>query len=204
MKKLPLAPNGIFYSRQGEGHLRGFPMVFVRLAGCSIGCPSCDTDYSVDMKLDLDYILNEVRVCSPSEWRDRWVWITGGEPTDHDLVPLIRCMKEAGYSVAVATAGHRRFVPTVDWLSVSPHTPDSWAQQYGHEVKLVPGLNGYSIEDFLKARPDDETDFWYRSVPPLWKDGREDEASLATCLEFLDAHPNWALSRQDHKHWSLP
>ena len=204
MKKLPLAPKSVFFTLQGEGHLRGFPCVFVRLGGCSIGCPSCDTDYKVDSKLLPADILGKVKDVTPEKWRDRWVWITGGEPTDHDLVPLIRLLKGAGYSVAVATAGHKRFTPTVDWLSVSPHTPSSWNQQYGHEIKIVPGLNGYSIEDFLEARPDDETDFWYRYVQPLWKDGKEDEDSLAQCLAFIAQHPNWALSRQDHKYWELP
>ena len=204
MKRYPLAPHPVFFSLHGEGHLRGFPMVFVRLAGCSVGCPGCDTDYSVDTKQSTADILEAVKQATPPAWRDRWAWITGGEPTDHDLVPLIRELKAAGYSVAVATAGHRRFVPTVDWLSVSPHTPGSWVQQYGHEVKLVPGLNGYALEEFMAARPDSQTDFWYRYTQPLWVDGKEDPDSLAACLEFLRTRPNWALSRQDHKHWCKP
>lgn len=43
--KYPLSLNPIFWTIQGEAHLRGFQMCFVRLAGCSVGCEHCDTDY---------------------------------------------------------------------------------------------------------------------------------------------------------------
>ena len=42
--------------------------------------------------------------------------------------------------IALATSGCRRFIPPVDWLSVSPHDYET-QQLYGHEVKLVDGLN---------------------------------------------------------------
>jgi organic radical activating enzyme len=42
---LPIAPNGIFRTIQGEGALMGVPMIFVRLAGCSIGWDVMGADY---------------------------------------------------------------------------------------------------------------------------------------------------------------
>lgn len=33
-----LAPEGVFWTLQGEGALQGTPMAFVRLAGCSVKC----------------------------------------------------------------------------------------------------------------------------------------------------------------------
>lgn len=201
--KYPLSPNPIFYTLQGEGHLRGFPAVFVRLAGCSVGCHACDTDYTVDTRVDVEDIAYQAKLASPAGWRDRWVVITGGEPTDHDLRPLVRVLKSHGFSTVLNTAGHRRFVPPVDWLSVSPHDPGKWVQLYGNEVKIVPGLNGFKIEEFLEAHPDSETDFMYRYVQPLWRDGQEDPDSLRECKKFLRTHPNWALSRQDHKYWNV-
>lgn len=38
--------NEIFYSIQGEGRHTGMPAVFLRLAGCTMGCSFCDTKYA--------------------------------------------------------------------------------------------------------------------------------------------------------------
>ena len=201
--KYPLPTNPIFWTIQGEAHLRGFQMCFVRLAGCSVACPNCDTDYRRQDFATAEEIAIRADEVTPATTRDRWVWITGGEPTDHNLIPLITALRAKRFSIAVATSGHRRFIPPVDWLSISPHDPAKWVQTYGNEVKIVPGLNGFSIDDFLAAHPDDQTDFMYRYVQPLSIGKREDPESLRTCLEFVKTHPNWSLSRQDHHYWNV-
>jgi organic radical activating enzyme len=175
--KYPLASNPIFWTLQGEGHLRGFQMCFVRLAGCSVGCPHCDTDYRKQETATAEEIAARADDITPKNARDRWVWVTGGEPTDHNLIALIGALRRRRFSIAVASSGHRRMIPPVDWLSISPHDPSKWVQTYGNEVKIVPGLNGFSIEDFRAAHPDDQTDFMYRYVQPLsiGKQGRPGE-----------------------------
>jgi 7-carboxy-7-deazaguanine synthase len=203
-KRYPIAPNGIFWTIQGEGHLRGFQMGFIRLGGCSVGCPQCDTDYSVDRKMTPGEISVECFQKFPHD-RDTWVWITGGEPADHDLRPLLNKMKLMGYSTAVATSGAKRVVPPVDWLSISPHSSDpaKFQQRYGNEIKIVDGLNGLNLDEW-SSRWDREVDFMYRYVQPLARpDGTEDPESLQRCLAFLKKHPRWALSRQDHKYWGV-
>lgn len=198
-----LSPNPIFWTLQGEGHLRGFQMAFVRLAGCSVGCAECDTDYGVAERAELDGIVERVSSVTPAKSRDRWVWITGGEPTDHDIGPLLRSLKSAGFSTALATSGVRRFIPPVDWLSVSPHE-NELAQRYGSEIKLADGLSGLDLEDWHSRNPDDTTDFMYRYAQPLSIGGVESSSSLARCLAFVRRRPNWSLSRQDHRHWGVP
>lgn len=207
----PLAPNPIFWTLQGEGHLRGFQMCFVRLGGCSVGCPNCDTNYRPKEKATAEEIAERADAVTPKTARDRWAWITGGEPTDHDLAPLISALRAKRFSIAVATSGHRRVIPPVDWLSVSPHDPSKWVQTYGSEVKIVPGLNGFGIEDFLEVHPDSQTDYLYRYFSPLSiptgevVNGRsvmqESPVSLQACLQALKSRPNWSLSRQDHLYW---
>jgi len=199
----PLAPNPIFWTIQGEGHLRGFQMAFLRLAGCSVGCPGCDTDYRVARRADVATIVRQVEEVTPSSSRDKWVWITGGEPTDHDLRPLLSALKSEGFSTALATSGVRRFIPPVDWLSVSPHDYET-QQLYGSEVKLVVGLNGLDPVAWQAKFPDDRTDFMYRYVQPAWIHGMEDAVGIEECLSFLRTRPNWAMSRQDHKLWGVP
>jgi len=183
--------------------MRGSQMCFVRTAGCSVGCPSCDTDYRRQEFATDEQIAARVDQLTPREARERWVWITGGEPTDHDLAPLIAALRARHFSIALATSGHRPAAIAVDWLSVSPHDPAKWVQTSGQEMKIVPGLNGFSIQDFRNAHPDEETDFRYRYVQPLSIRKQEDPASLRTCLEFVKANPNWSLSRQDHHYWNV-
>ncbi len=201
--RYPLSRNPIFWTIQGEGHMRGLQMCFLRLAGCSVGCPGCDTDYRKNEIATLEQIVQRVEEAIPSAARERWVWLTGGEPTDHNLAPLIEALRAKGCRIALATSGHRQVVVTVDWLSVSPHHPSKWVQTRGDEMKVVPDLNGFAIEDFRRAHPDETTDFRYRFVQPLSIGKAEDPASLRTCLEFVQAHPNWGLSRQDHHYWDV-
>ena len=39
----------IFKSIDGEGIRAGFPVTFIRLAGCNLRCEYCDTTYSYDV-----------------------------------------------------------------------------------------------------------------------------------------------------------
>ena len=41
-----LEVHSIFYTLQGEGPFCGSPAIFIRLAGCNLQCPGCDTDYT--------------------------------------------------------------------------------------------------------------------------------------------------------------
>ena len=199
-----LAPNGVFWSHQGEGHLRGFGMVFIRLAGCSVGCGNCDTDYTLEFRHEAGTLAWLADQQVSRLVKDRWAWITGGEPADFALAPLIHALHEKRFSVAVATSGHKRLIPPVEWLSVSPHAVPEFKQTYGNEIKLVDGLNGLDLDEFIRAYPDETTDFFYRYVQPLSVNGVEMPDSLARCKQFLMHNPNWALSRQDHHVWGLP
>jgi 7-carboxy-7-deazaguanine synthase len=204
VKRYALSPNPIFWSLQGEGRLRGDPMVFVRLAGCSVGCNNCDTDYRVDSRATVSEILDRVRgVTSPVDYP--WVWITGGEPTDHDLRPLLTALKAASYRIAVASSGVRA-VPDdlpIDWLSISPHS-GNLQQHHGSEIKLVDRLGDLVLEQWIARWPDIELRFAHRYVQPLSVNGCESPSSLAHCMRFLREHPTWSLSRQDHVHWRVP
>lgn len=201
--QIALAPNPIYWTVQGEGHLRGFQMCFLRLAGCSVGCQQCDTDYTVFKRETAETIAWSCNNATPTLMRDRWVWITGGEPTDHNLRHLIAALRGYRFSIAVATAGHARLIQPVDWLSVSPHDPKQLVQCYGNEIKLVDGLHGLDMDAFIRQHPDETTDFFYRYVQPLSVNGVEQPESVERCRAFLDRHPNWALSRQDHLHWKM-
>ncbi len=203
MPKLPpviLAAQGVFHTIQGEGHLAGQPMTFVRLAGCSVACRECDTDYTFDRRESVEQIVDEVDLATPSEVRDRWCWVTGGEPADQavELSALVRGLRRRGFSVAVATSGVRRIAVPVDWLSVSPHAFELTVRS-GNEIKLIPGLNGLDAEQWIEEN-DATIDFWLRFLQPL----EGDESSLSRCLAIRERFPHWGITLQTHKYMGLP
>ncbi len=199
MTTYPLSPDGIFLTCQGEGPMIGTPMVFIRLAGCSVGCAGCDTDYSVSRRLSSAEIVAEaVRVSFGAQW----AFITGGEPTDHDITPITRALWEIGFRVAMVTAGTRPVKrgwknSGVDWLHVSPHLWDGWVQKDGEVLNVVPMLNGLSLRDMPDLRTGS---FAHRYVTPLWGNAE----SFQQCVQWVRDHPDWRLGIQAHKVWGLP
>ena len=96
--------NEIFQTIQGEGVFTGLPAIFVRLQGCPVGCPWCDTRHTwvVDpaRQVPVSQVLdcsNETDGWSPMSgaqvlasfaelgYRAKPVVITGGVPCLHDM-----------------------------------------------------------------------------------------------------------------------
>ncbi len=208
-KKIALSPNGIFSTIQGEGSLLGLPMHFVRLAGCSVGCPGCDTDYSVSERLSVAEIIERLQRLN----RLDWVWITGGEPTDQGIGNLVLSLRNEGYNIALATSGVRSVckdgwnVETggegVDFLSVSPHfSPSSsgWKVRKGSQLNVVHGLNGLNAFDFS----DVDSSLWQSMwVTPVWLRESDRMSNVSECVDFVSTHKGWRLGIQSHKQWGV-
>ena len=130
----PLAADGVSVLCKAGCHARradGF-----RASGGLFGwLPTRDTDYRVRDRVSVEELVQRVRDRSGPL---RWVWITGGEPTDHELMPLVVALRRWGFHLALATSGHREVFSCWDWVSVSPHDPARWMQKTGHELKSFP------------------------------------------------------------------
>lgn len=105
-----LEVHSIFYTIQGEGPFAGQPAVFVRLAGCNLQCPGCDTDYTSKRETMLAQdVLIHVRdawsVSDPTLLNMPLVVITGGEPFRQDIGKLVRLLVSKGYRVQIETNG---------------------------------------------------------------------------------------------------
>ena len=107
-----LEVHSIFSTIQGEGPFVGQRATFIRLAGCNLQCPQCDTEYLVSKHPDIDteypgkylqevtHILDEV-VIYPNDL----VVITGGEPFRQNLLPLVVALLDANFIVQIETNG---------------------------------------------------------------------------------------------------
>lgn len=96
--------HSVFQTIQGEGPFTGQRAMFIRLAGCNLACPMCDTEYTAVRE-----------VCYPQDVLDQMfeaearygqlVVLTGGEPFRQNIRPLVEALLTAGYRVQIETNG---------------------------------------------------------------------------------------------------
>lgn len=99
-----LEVHSIFKTIQGEGPFSGHRAIFVRLAGCNLQCPLCDTDYTSAREL-LSVFEVIRRVLQLSGSNKHLVVITGGEPFRQNLRPIALALLGNGYRVQIETNG---------------------------------------------------------------------------------------------------
>ncbi len=93
IQKQDLRPDGfllvhsIFRTIQGEGPFAGHPAIFVRLSGCNLQCPACDTDYTGGSLYSVMELVDKVRD-QAKLMKQPLVVITGGEPFRQRIGPL--------------------------------------------------------------------------------------------------------------------
>jgi 7-carboxy-7-deazaguanine synthase len=99
---------GIWDTIQGEGPYAGTPAVFIRLAGCNLQCPMCDTDYTEGkggpLRMYPPAIVRDVHEAAAGRPR-KLVVLTGGEPFRQNVAPLIADLLTDGRRVQIETNG---------------------------------------------------------------------------------------------------
>ena len=181
--------NEIFYSLQGEGRHAGTPAVFVRLAGCNLRCPFCDTQHESFVEMTEADIVEQVLL-----YPARVVVITGGEPTLQLNVTLTRLLHEAGFSIHLETNGTRPLAEDVeiDWITCSPKEGGVVRIQRMDELKVV--FMGQDMAQY------DRYEVQERRLQPLDSgDERQNLINRQRTVEYVLAHPEWRLSLQAHK-----
>lgn len=185
--------NEIFYSLQGEGTFTGTPSVFVRLSGCNLACPFCDTDFKDYKEYSEEELLYEI--CKVA--RARHIVITGGEPTlqltDNFLNRLIEERKE----VQIETNGTHDIQNEKVWITCSPKFEFVRSGQIKlhriDELKVVyNGENDMSLYNNIEAR-------FYYLQPCDTGDTEKNKAIIAKTVAYCLAHPKWKLSLQTQK-----
>lgn len=135
-----LLVNEVFETIQGEGAFTGTPSIFIRLQGCPVGCPWCDTQHTWETLPENEKSVGDILVkvqdsptyfsSSPDKligllgqqnYTAKHVVITGGEPCLFDLDELTSKLHLKGYSTQIETSGTYLIKCNSDtWVTVSP------------------------------------------------------------------------------------
>lgn len=175
--------NEIFYSLQGEGFHTGTPAVFVRLSGCNLRCPWCDTDFSTYTEMSEKEIVEKVLELSGP---GTFVVLTGGEPSLQATESLVQLLQDNACYVTMETNGTHRVPANLDWVTCSPKTGSRVELGMADEVKIV--YEGQDVEhwrEVVKAKH-------YYLQPCSC-------ANTAEVVQYILDHPWWRLSLQTHK-----
>lgn len=187
-----LRVNEIFLSLQGEGFWMGTPSVFIRLSGCNLRCPFCDTDHEAGTPMTEDEIARRAAALPA-----RHVVLTGGEPSLFATARLVRLLHERGKFVAIETNGTRTLPEGIDWVTLSPkeHAVGTAARPAiteCDELKVVCGEGDFPQYPEISAR--------HRFVQPCdTGDDARTRQNVEACIAFCLSHPGWRLSLQTHK-----
>ena len=214
-KLLPVVER--FHSLQGEGFHCGKSAFFIRLAGCQVGCPWCDTKHSWDSKkyplLSIESLLSEikeVRLKGAS-----FIVLTGGEPLQHNLDELCKVIKNKTQSkiyksvkIHIETSGVNDFSGFFDWITLSPkrhNPPKEYFLKKCNEVKII--INDSDDIEFAKNIKNKITNIKKQNntcekkffVQPAW----DNNIGYKLAIEFAKRNPEWTLSLQTHKYLSI-
>lgn len=213
--------NDCYTCVQGEGAQTGVAMVLLRLHGCAVGCPWCDTketwemDSSQEMTTLVDTLganprytyLTAAEIAAhigQNHPGPKWVLVTGGEPAQYELAPLVAALHAVNFRVAIETSGTEKghLDANFDWVCVSPKLNMPGGKQVhietltqADEIKHVVGRPADidNLDALLAAaQPPDSTQICLQPVSTSPK-------ATELCLETVMAR-GWRLSVQTHKY----
>lgn len=197
--------NEVFLTVQGEGVRAGTVNVFVRFTGCNLACRQepgprspggfdCDTEFASGRTLARKELVEWIKqAAGPC----RWVIFTGGEPGLQLDAELVADLKAEGFKLAIETNGSIDVSAlNLDWVCVSPKVAEHAIRQLtAHEVKYVrsPGQGipkpACKAENYL--------------ISPAFDGLRLDPEAMKWCIKLVHEHPEWRVSVQMHKSWSV-
>ncbi len=153
----------------------------------------CDTNFQTAKAMSVEELINEIpegveRVC-----------LTGGEPLDRDLKPLIEEFFMRDIMVHLETSGTKPLTHPVDWLAVAPKKDALVGMMdEADEIKLLVD------EKFdVAALPQvimNHNLIWLQPVNYEWEINFE---NVKRCLKIIEQNPTWRLSTQMHKIWKV-
>lgn len=217
---MTLPVNEMFETIQGEGSRCGQPSIFIRLQGCPVGCPWCDTKYTwvqrADREVDVGEILTkdhdgsetwaamdtETLLALVERCRAQHIVLTGGEPAMFDLTEVTAALHERERSTQIETSG--TFPIRVDartWVTLSPKlnmpgglTVRDDALARADEIKMPIGKTAdiAALQDLLKRGAHRPDALVYLQPLSLSR------SAMDVCVVNATAN-NWRVSMQVHR-----
>jgi len=217
--------NEIFETLQGEGTFTGVPSIFIRLQGCPVGCPWCDTQHTWETRAEDEVSVATMmaKADATSQWaamsasdilaeirkqgyQAKHVVITGGEPAMFDLLPLAKAREAQGLQLQIETSGTFELKVTEGtWVTVSPKLdmPGGYlvradAMARANEIKHPIAMQKHidALDALLAHNP--VRDDVQICLQPISQRPRATELAMQTCIAR-----NWRLSVQLHKYLNI-
>ena len=155
----------------------GKPAFFVRLHGCPVHCPWCDSAGTWHP----NWVPKDVRKMTAGEIAQEAyneemdiAVVTGGEPAVYDLVPLVAAFHGNGIKVHLETSGGFPFTDLFDWVTLSPK---KWKPPIEQSVMLADEFK------IIVEHPDDIPDYYLMLL---------DKGLPAAAGNPIWLHPEWS------------
>ncbi|AAQ00898.1 MULTISPECIES: 7-carboxy-7-deazaguanine synthase QueE [Prochlorococcus] len=210
-----------FHSLQGEGLHFGKSAFFIRLGGCKVGCPWCDTKESWSIATHQEATVEELSkeaAIAQSQGAAILV-ITGGEPLHHNLNALCKTIQDftshnsrETMPIHLETSGVDEITGLINWITLSPKRhalPKKSLLRACDEIKVVI----HQKEDLLFAEEMANQSIKERQISKKTSDenhkisqphlflqpGWNSKEGTQLTIEYIKSHPQWRLSLQTHK-----
>ena len=179
----------IFASVQGEGKYLGRTQFFVRLSGCNLACPYCDTRHSPARKMSADAVIEAVEGLRREHGAPHSVSITGGEPMFQPRLcaEIMRQLRARGYATYLetnATLPDAEVIGLCDIISADIKAPEDAATTDDIWDRHKTFLRAAAGKDLFVKMPVSTV----AGMPGVTIEG--DMAALQSLLDALDPLPH--------------
>lgn len=205
--------NEIVHTIQGEGQNAGIPVLLVRLQGCNLHCPFCDTESAQPESVKTYTAISDViaRIKEISTLQD--VLITGGEPFNQPtrLLGLLYSIRSQlpAMDIIIETNGTIDtpilpcFERLIDYMTVSPkigNWPKKWYLEWADEVRCLveSPMDIREYDKFLNLQGYDKL----RILSPIFvRNAPIHDDVVMACVDWVlkDQTSSYRLSVQLHK-----
>lgn len=187
--------NEIFWTYQGEGANTGRRALFIRMPGCNLQCPWCDTQHEKGEVFEEESLLGIIR-----QEMSTFAVITGGEPLlNRHTKNVIKLLKDNCFEIACETNGTMPYIPGIDWVTCSPKKQANWSIN----EHLLPHISEfkYVIDDGFDFSVLERHNVDPLNGPKLYLSPEYGNIknSLEMIFAYIQEHPWWRLSLQTHK-----